>query len=384
MNQNPISPFKEWPFFVRLSATLLSIILIGFILTYFSMLVTPLFISILLSILLLPLTRFLERIRFPRSMAALTAVLFTLFVFVGLLYLLSSQIIAFTNDYDSIKKNILEHYDHLQQWLKSQFGISLKTQSQFLNDATANIRGQGAGYIKKTVTTLTDTLLLIIFIIIYTFLILYYRKLIRNFLFALFTKEHEQKVYEVLNESKLVVKSYMTGLVIEMGIVSLANTIVLMLCGVEYAVFLGLLTGILNIIPFIGIYSGIAITFLITLTTDASTAQIAWVVGGLVIVHFIDANFLMPRIVGSKVKINALITILGAVIGGTLMGIPGVFFALPTIAMLKIIFERIPDLQPWGMLFGDEVYTSNSFTSRLKRRLNIKNIELKESEKSKT
>lgn len=132
-------------------------------------------------------------------------------------------------------------------------------------------------------------------------------------------------MYEVLNESKLVVKSYMTGLVIEMGIVSLANTIVLMLCGVEYAVFLGLLTGILNIIPFIGIYSGIAITFLITLTTDASTAQIAWVVGGLVIVHFIDANFLMPRIVGSKVKINALITILGAVIGGTLMGIPGVF-----------------------------------------------------------
>lgn len=342
------------------------------------MLVTPLFISILLSILLLPITRFLEHIQFPRSMAALTAVLFTLAVFVALLYLLSSQIIAFTNDYDSIKKNILEHYDHLQQWLKIQFGLSLKTQSEFLSDATANIRGQGAGYIKKTVTTLTDTLLLIIFIIIYTFLILYYRKLIRNFLYALFRKEHEQKVYEVLNESKLVVKSYMTGLVIEMGIVSAANTLVLMLCGVEYAVFLGLLTGILNIIPFIGIYTGIALTFLITLTTDASTAQIAWAVGGLVIVHFIDANFLMPRIVGSKVKINALITILGAVIGGTLMGIPGVFFALPTIAMLKIIFERIPGLQPWGMILGDDVNTTNLLARRLKRKLNIKNITITE------
>jgi len=62
----------------------------------------------------------------------------------------------------------------------------------------------------------------------------------------------------------------------------------------------------------------------------------------------------MPRIVGSKVKINALITILGVVIGGTLIGLSGIFLALPTIAILKIIFDRIDELKPWGMLLGDE------------------------------
>lgn len=146
----------------------------------------------------------------------------------------------------------------------------------------------------------------------------------------------------------------MTGLVIEMIIVSTCNTIILMVIGVKYAIFLGVLTGILNIMPFIGIYSGIIFTALITLTTSASMSQIAWIFIGLLGVHFVDSNFLMPRIVGSKVKINALITMLGAISGGILLGIPGVFFALPTIAILKIIFDRIESMQPWGILLGDE------------------------------
>jgi predicted PurR-regulated permease PerM len=95
-------------------------------------------------------------------------------------------------------------------------------------------------------------------------------------------------------------------------------------------------------------------TALITLTTAASMSQITWIFIGLWCIHFVDANFLMPRIVGSKVKINALITMLGAISGGLLIGIPGVFLALPTIAILKIIFDRIDELKPWGILLGDD------------------------------
>ena len=62
----------------------------------------------------------------------------------------------------------------------------------------------------------------------------------------------------------------------------------------------------------------------------------------------------MPRIVGSRVKINALIAILGSVAGGILIGIPGVFFALPTVAILKIIFDTTEELKPWGILLGDD------------------------------
>jgi hypothetical protein len=62
----------------------------------------------------------------------------------------------------------------------------------------------------------------------------------------------------------------------------------------------------------------------------------------------------MPRIVGSKVKINALVTILGVIIAGSLAGIAGMFLSLPVIAVLKIIFDRTENLKQWGVLLGDE------------------------------
>jgi len=108
------------------------------------------------------------------------------------------------------------------------------------------------------------------------------------------------------------------------------------------------LAAILNIIPYIGIFTSIGFVALVTLTTSSQISDIFWAIISLEVVHIVDANFLMPRIVGSKVQINALVTIIGVVIGGTLMGLSGIFLALPTIAILKIIFDRVDDLKPWG------------------------------------
>jgi predicted PurR-regulated permease PerM len=80
-----------------------------------------------------------------------------------------------------------------------------------------------------------------------------------------------------------------------------------------------------------------------------------WVAVVLAAVQFIDNNFLMPMIVGNKVRINALVTIIGVVVGGTLCGVGGMFLAIPAVATLKVIFDNVDDLKPWGMLLGDDV-----------------------------
>jgi len=110
-----------------------------------------------------------------------------------------------------------------------------------------------------------------------------------------------------MDGTQQVLKNYMSGLLIEMAIVSTCNAVLFLIIGIKYAIFLGVLTGELNILPFIGIYSGMIFTALITLTTAASMSQIAWIFIGLWGIHFINSNFLMPRIVKSKVKINPLI-----------------------------------------------------------------------------
>ena len=287
-------------------------------------------------------------------MAALVSVLIAFLITAAVIYMLSAQIATFLNDIPAIKKHLTEHYETVQVWIQNRFNISATQQATLVTNATAGIQDSGMVYITQTFFTVTQTIIFIIFIFIYSFLLLFYRHIIRNFLFAIFSRPHKKNIAAVITGSKQVIKNYMTGLVIEMLIISTCNSILFLIIGIKYAVFLGVLTGILNIMPFIGIYSGMIFTALITLTTAASMTQILWIFIGLVIIHFIDTNFLMPRIVGSKVKINALITILSAIFGGILIGIPGIFLALPTIAILKIIFDRIETMKPWGILLGDE------------------------------
>ncbi len=83
-------------------------------------------------------------------------------------------------------------------------------------------------------------------------------------------------------------------------------------------------------------------------------SDVLWVGLILAAVQFIDNNFGMPLIVGNKVRINALVTIVGVLIGGALCGVPGMFLAIPGLAVLKVIFDKVPELQAWGLLLGDE------------------------------
>ncbi|MEJ7625474.1 MAG: AI-2E family transporter [Ferruginibacter sp.] len=346
--------FRELPFYIQFTFKLLMLLLLCVFVKEGQTVVVPFIFSILLSILLLPVTNFFEhKINLPKSLSTFISVILALAIIGGLIYFFSQQISSFLEDIPTLKKNLQTHYETIQKWIQKRFGISSREQTEMINNATADVQDSGS-VISKTVFTITNTLFYIILVAIYSFLILYYRHMIKRFIFAIFVKAKEPEINEVLLESKGIVQNYMLGLVIEMGIVAAANSLVLLLIGVKYPIFLGVFSAILNIIPYVGILSGIIFTVLVTLTTSKDISDIIWIIISFEIIHFIDSNFLMPRIVGSKVRVNALITFLGVVIGGTLIGLPGIFLALPVIAILKIIFDRIEDLKPWGMIMGDD------------------------------
>ena len=73
------------------------------------------------------------------------------------------------------------------------------------------------------------------------------------------------------------------------------------------------------------------------------------------LIQFIDNNILVPRIVSSKVKINALVSLVIVLLGGAVWGLSGMFLSIPFVAVLKIIFDRVDELKPWGKILGDEV-----------------------------
>ena len=180
-----------------------------------------------------------------------------------------------------------------------------------------------------------------------------------RFLVKVFLEENAKLVKDIIKQVQYIIRKYIIGLLIEMLIVAVVVSIIFSLMGVKYAILLGVITGLFNIIPYIGIFTAIIISSLITFATAAVASKVLWVVIVLVITHLIDSNVLLPVIVGSKVKINAMITVLGVVLGEMMWGIPGMFLSIPVIAVLKIIFDRIESLQPWGILLGeDEPVTS--------------------------
>lgn len=342
------------PFYQKLSLNLLTLALLALILYLGQGILVPLFFSILLATLLLPVTHFLHRLRIPKVPAIIVSIIISLAIIAGILYFLSYQISIFLQDIESIKERLDKLFNDLQQWVFQTFNISEWRQEKYLKDTTENIKSSGPGFVGKTVLTITESLSYIVFLPVYTFLLLFYKDLIKRFLIAVFKNAEPNQVVDIIYQARTIGRNYILGLFIDMSIVFTLNTIGFLILGIHYAIFLALVAALLNLIPYIGMLIANIFAMLITLVTSENIIDVIWVAVVLAAVQIIDNNFLMPMIVGNKVRINALVTILGVVIGGTLCGIGGMFLAIPAIAFLKVIFDHVNDLKPWGMLLGDD------------------------------
>jgi len=187
---------------------------------------------------------------------------------------------------------------------------------------------------------------------LYVFMFLFYKPLLLDFVSQLFAGSPQETVVEVLTETQILVKSYLVGLLVEAGIVATLNTVALLILGIDYAIVLGIIGALLNVIPYIGGIVAVALPMILAFATKPP-AYVLLVLIAYVVVQFIDNNFIVPKIVASRVKINALVSIVAVFTGSALWGVPGMFLALPLTAIVKVIFDRIEPLKPWSFLLGD-------------------------------
>ena len=342
------------PFIAKLALILLSIIMLGYLAILGKSLFSPLLFSLLMAFLLLPFSNFLEhRLKFKRSLAAITSVVLLVALLFGLGYFLWSQLGELWSDWPLLVKQVSKAFYEIRDWAASTFHIDFAKQKNIVSmDNAEKALATSATIIGTTVLTLSSSLLFLAFTLLFTFFILNYRKNLYTFLTTVFNEEHKASVSEIVSEIQLIIKKYITGLFLQMLIVTLMMIIALSVLGVKYAVLLGLIAGIFNIIPYLGISTALLISTLITFAT-AGAAKALLIILVFVGVHTIDGNLLMPLVVGSKVKINALFAFIGIIIGEMIWGISGMFLCIPYLAMLKIIFERVDGLTPWGILLGE-------------------------------
>ncbi|TCJ13324.1 AI-2E family transporter [Flaviaesturariibacter flavus] len=356
----------ELPFYAKVSVILLGLVLFTYILKGLGDILTPLAFAVIIAILLNPLVNKLSSFKLGKIPSILLAMLVALIVFTGVFYFLSSQIMGFGENLPALKSKFNTLLSSLQLWMQQKFGLSIKKQMQLIDEAANNSKALIGG----TLTGVIGTLGVLLLLPVYVFLFLFYKTLILNFLFKVFAEHEAGKVAEILGETKLAIQSYMVGLLLEAAIVAAMNSTALLIIGVRYALLLGVLGALLNMLPYIGGIIAIALPVLMATVTSEGFSKQLWIVVAYLIIQFIDNNILVPRIVSSKVNINALISVVVVLLGGALWGVAGMFLSIPFVGILKIVFDRVDGLKPWGELLGVEVPTSYTRFSFRKKKEN--------------
>jgi predicted PurR-regulated permease PerM len=343
------------PFLIKLSLVLVSVLCIGYLADIGKMIIAPLFFAFLISLLFLPFANFLERkLKFNRGLSTLFSVLIMISFLGGLIYFFASQFSSLRDDWPQLQKQVIHSFGELQMWVSHHFNINFRKQLKYLNEAGDKVLSSSSVILGTTLAVFTSSLGFVAFSIIFFIFILNYRRVLYAFITNVFQDEHRSKVEDITTEIQKIIKKYIAGLFIEIFLVSSMTSLVLTLVGVKYALLLGVLTGILNVIPYVGIFISAILASFISFALGGSS-KFLFVIIGYLAVHLLDSNIILPFVVGSKVKINALFSFLIILVGESLWGISGMFLGIPFLAILKIILDRIDELKPWGGLLGDGV-----------------------------
>jgi predicted PurR-regulated permease PerM len=339
------------PFYLRTSIIIIGLFVFVTILYLTQSIVVPIIYSIIIAIVLSPIVSFFTK----RKMNEVVAISITLIIAIAVTLLiisfLSVQMMQFADSFPKLVDKFNQFADSIEIWASGRFNISklkihsmvLKKRSEFINN--------GGVLIGQTILSTGSKLVVALLIPVYVFMILLYQKHLIKFIHKLFNRKEYGEVDAVLSSTKLIIQGYLDGLFLEAVIMAFLNSVTLLIIGVDYAILLGVLGAIVNVVPYVGGLISILFPVVITIVSDTPSDALLVVISYLVI-QFFDVHYIVPKVVASKVKINALISIIVVLAGGALWGLPGTFLSIPLTAIVKVIFDHVEQVKAWGFLLG--------------------------------
>ena len=180
--------------------------------------------------------------------------------------------------------------------------------------------------------------------LIVSFYLLIERNSIKEFLIKFADVAFDEKTNKVLSnyyrKTNGIFFNFITSQLIDAFVVGIITSVVMSIMHVKYAVLLGFLIGLFNIIPYFGAIIGITLSIIITIFTGG-IPQALWLALVIIILQQIDANIINPKILGTSLNLSPILVIFSVTIGGRYFGIPGMFLGVPAMALIKLIVEDI-------------------------------------------
>ncbi len=340
------------PFYVKAFFLLAGVYVLVSILSIAGSLIVPILFAGIIAVLLSPAVHFLVKRRINRAVAITIILFIVLLLFAALMLLLSTQATHLKDSFPQLLIKFNEFSDQAIGWISATFNIKEENITNWIAESKAELLNGSNAAIGFTLTNMGNGLTMLFLIPVYTFMILYYQPHLLQFIRRVAGIANNEQTTELLGETKTIIQHYLVGLFFEFLIVAALNIIGLFSLGINYALLLGIVGALLNIIPYIGGLIALILFMIIALVTK-EPVYVIYVAVLYSIIQFIDNNFIVPRIIGAKVKLNALVSLMGVIAGAALWGISGMFLSIPVIAILKLLFDRIEALKPFGFLLGD-------------------------------
>ena len=341
------------PFYAKVSIFLVGLIALLAIMYIAKSIIIPIVFSIIIAILLHPVVNFFVRLKINRVLAILLTMLITFLVIAAFGAVLLSQASRFGESWPALvgkftsilNQTISDAADYFDKDPQKIHDWITKTQGEIVNVSTAAI-GQ-------SIVVLGNGLVILFLIPFYIFMILFYQPILIEFVRMISGSKYQSHVKGMVSQIKTVIQRYLVGLFIEAVLMAAMNTAALLILGIEYAFILGILAALLNVIPYIGGIIAVAMPMIVALVTKSTPWYAFYVLAAYYFIQLIDNHYIVPYIVASKIKINALFSVIVVLVGNAIWGIPGMFLSMPLLAIIKLICDHIEPLKPWGFLLGD-------------------------------
>lgn len=329
------------------------IVLLSLILYFGKTLFIPLSFSLLVGFILYPICKWMETKGINKGIAIVISILGVTLLAGAIIYLLFVQFSEFLEEWQSLRIKLSETINQLSVFISERFDISLKKQTEFINNTLNNSGSQAFSIVRNTAYSLSESVFFLLMIPVFSTLILFHRQMLSNALYELFPKEKKNTIHEILVETINAYYNFIKGMLVVYLIVGLLNSIGLLLIGVPHPFLFGFIASILTFIPYVGIMISSLLPIAISWITYNSIWYPLAVIAVFSIVQLLEAYLIFPFAVGNRLKINTLVIIIAIIVGGILWGAAGMILFIPFVSVMKLIADRTPSLKTLSVLLGD-------------------------------
>lgn len=370
---------------------ILTLIVVG---TYFSIVglieaggfLKPLAIAVLLTLICIPLCRKLESLNFSKGLSAFVSVLLSLLAFLSFFVIISAQVANVSERWPEIKSKAKPKLEEFQQKVTEKTGLNLEQQLGMFgfsgqdsgskpneesekrldsNQSTDKANSDSQPSPEKIVSNASQEVGVIVMnffsflsssvlTLVYLFFLLLYRNKVKLSILKFFSEENQKEAEEVMSHTVELGLNFIVGRFILIVFLAIIYSIGLSISGIENAILISVIAAVLSLVPFIGNIIGYVLAIIMAVFAGAELGGIIGVSLTFGLAQFVESYILEPYVVGSKVEVNPLVTIMVVILGGAIWGIIGMILSIPIAGIAKIIFDATPALKPMGYVLGEE------------------------------